>query len=671
HYRRGLIGSLPYGAQWELARYVGVGIKFDDIPIHTLTALRALRTNAKAAPEVTKTISNLLTSRPQNDEDDAFAAAFAQERNAKLPWDELDREEENLAKDPYSGLGCNPDSSWYGGRVHFTAKVAFDNSGPTTLKLDRPTLGSSNQLARRFGSWRFIRVRIPKDLPYRGDKKAGEGILVLFFKRPFVLNGRVFRAFYAKEHNVFLVQTNETWDGTQIVEQVSSSMPDLMKVPIPVNFLEFINYHNNMDRNRHQTMVKWAARFALGLSNSIPGVRLEPANIAFEDDQICDTWDGQGMPPNEQIMTDGCGLIRYDILQAITERLTWTAIPTAVQMRVFGSKQVIKKEIHTFINRYHIEVPMSCTAYIVPDPLGVLEPGEIHLKSSRRNLLDQEGRLTDIVLGDVLVTRHPCKVPTDVQKVKAVFKEKLHRYVDVIVVSIKNHISNNVLLNRHLASCTGGGDYDGDTMEVFWDPRIVKHFKSADPSFLSEPEEVASCLVKDKKTVSDFLAEHEAPLVTTATLIFKLQDYLLAAIRDVTMVGTYSTWWENSIYKHGYRDPRTVFLAYMFCAILDGSKSGVSVPTKIYEAHKRTIDMRVPRWKEKSKKDPSKEARIDWNIRSLPRDKELGPFIMDEIQLQVQKECDKQLRFVEQLFVEKTVELDAHLAGPWREAEAR
>lgn len=75
------------------------------------------------------------------------------------------------------------------------------------------------------------------------------------------------------------------------------------------------------------------------------------------------------------------------------------------------------------------------------DPYGVLGPGEVHVKSSKRNLPDQGGRLTDLIKGDVLVgfcvafsglrfigdadlsqvTRHPCKVPSDVQKVSQRF----------------------------------------------------------------------------------------------------------------------------------------------------------------------------------------------------------------------------------------------------------
>jgi hypothetical protein len=60
---------------------------------------------------------------------------------------------------------------------------------------------------------------------------------------------------------------------------------------------------------------------------------------------------------------------------------------------------------------------MAVTAFIVPDETGTLAPGEIFYKSSRRNLVTPDGRDTDILLGDVLLTRHPCKLPTDVQKV--------------------------------------------------------------------------------------------------------------------------------------------------------------------------------------------------------------------------------------------------------------
>lgn len=91
------------------------------------------------------------------------------------------------------------------------------------------------------------------------------------------------------------------------------------------------------------------------------------------------------------------------------------------------------------------------------DTQGILEPGEIFFKSSRHNLKTADGSETDIVLGDVLLTRYPCKLPTDMQKVlfprplflsvlltvliffkwKAVDRPELHHLTDVIVCSIK------------------------------------------------------------------------------------------------------------------------------------------------------------------------------------------------------------------------------------------
>jgi hypothetical protein len=40
---------------------------------------------------------------------------------------------------------------------------------------------------------------------------------------------------------------------------------------------------------------------------------------------------------------------------------------------------------------------------LVLDPLGVLGPREVQIRSSRRNLKNADGPETDIVLGDVLV----------------------------------------------------------------------------------------------------------------------------------------------------------------------------------------------------------------------------------------------------------------------------
>ena len=98
-------------------------------------------------------------------------------------------------------------------------------------------------------------------------------------------------------------------------------------------------------------------------------------------------------------------------------------------------KRVIETHVKNFIKAYKINVPMSASAFLIPgkinglttasalligfipDTLGVLEPGEIFFKHSRSEFQTSDGLGTDVLLGNVLVTRYPCKLPTDVQKV--------------------------------------------------------------------------------------------------------------------------------------------------------------------------------------------------------------------------------------------------------------
>ncbi|KAI0711161.1 RNA dependent RNA polymerase-domain-containing protein [Cerioporus squamosus] len=890
---------LPWGVQWEISRYVNTGFGYERFTIPTLNEWIHKGKNTFAAPEVTRfvekaretdrerraaeaaaTVSNGKAGKGKgtqkmlkddNDEIPAeFEMAFAREQSAKLPWTELDQEDQILHNHPYGALGCNEgeaflseDPSWYGGKVHFTAKVIVDKEKKDDFRLvlDRPTLGTSNRFMRRFGSRRFIRVRIQKDaLMQKG------GTLAEYFYRPFVISGAVFRAFFAKEQNVFLFRTNEV-----------------------MSLFELIEWHNDLELNNDQTMAKWAARFALGLSNSVPGLRLEPPHIEFEDDIICEAFDGRGKPPSEMQMTDGCGFANRAVMQALYDKFPWPIQPTAIQCRVGGAKglllvrhdlppeledkpriwlrpsqtkikytnaplsecilptgtdpakltldvlrasrlrcpaklstetitnfaengvpferfgelfqvnikerldalldwdkspseagkpvdqekynaemkllwhalskeggvmparlarassgtarvaghvaddreeeewddedgltqldravedrssawwedpisgqpssleetcmvmldsgfrpetnlllraklkEVARKVVKTFRTRYRFTVPMSCSAFIVPDPYGVLGPGEIHVKSSQRNLPDSSGRMTDLVKGDVLVTRHPCKVPSDVQKVRAVEHYKLSHYVDVIVVSTKSHVFNGESLDRHLASLTGGGDYDGDTMEVFWDPRIVQDFKSPDPrKFAVEPPTVKACLLKNSETVREYQARMPAD-ATDDFKIYSLQTYLLGALQDKSLVGQYSTWWENSTYHKGYDHPETIFLAYMFCAILDGSKTGVTVKPEIYREHCRNNiwQSRGPAWKEAVEEEERHMA--DYKNRSnLRRQPTLDKFVMDHLHKVIQSECNKESRRIEaKLVVDTVAPYDSDLAAPWENA---
>lgn len=53
----------------------------------------------------------------------------------------------------------------------------------------------------------------------------------------------------------------------------------------------------------------------------------------------------------------------------------------------------------------------------ITDTDGILEEGEVFFKSSHRLFRNPDGTETDLYTGDILLTRYPCKLPTDTQKV--------------------------------------------------------------------------------------------------------------------------------------------------------------------------------------------------------------------------------------------------------------
>lgn len=115
---------------------------------------------------------------------------------------------------------------------------------------------------------------------------------------------------------------------------------------------------------------------------------------------------------------------------------------------------VFRQVMQSITIKYKIEVPQSCTVTCVPDPTNTLEPGEVFLQLSSRKKDEKTGIRAGQILGDVIVTRNPCGLKSDIQKVKAVDCTALRMYTDIIIFSVKGDVS--------LASQLSGGDYDGD-----------------------------------------------------------------------------------------------------------------------------------------------------------------------------------------------------------------
>jgi len=104
-----------------------------------------------------------------------------------------------------------------------------------------------------------------------------------------------------------------------------------------------------------QVISKYATRFALGLSNSVPALEFKEKNIIFIDDLsksnhfiffaflthflASSEWPkGQMNPPANMLMTDGCGFLNHTALLRIVKSFRYESLPAGVQGRIDGSK---------------------------------------------------------------------------------------------------------------------------------------------------------------------------------------------------------------------------------------------------------------------------------------------------------------------------------------------
>ncbi|KAF9485277.1 hypothetical protein BDN70DRAFT_627571 [Pholiota conissans] len=829
--------KVPYGVQYEIARYVSLQkLQYKDVLVDWLDEVSKLNSNREAVPALSKILASHFFDTDYEEMNVDFKKPFEKELAAKTPWMELDREEEALSISPYGGLGFGENGeyiNWFGGQVLFHGKLQDTaekgcKKARYKILLERAELGPSNMFARRFGSKHFFRLKLTKAVLH----KDTDGLLD-YLRRPLILCGSVFRAFFAKNANVFFVKTNEPTDGTTIT--------DGQPIPNVLSLLEFLEWHNPMECNMEQTMAKYVSRFGLGLSNSVPGLKVDIENIKFIDDIVS---------ASDSNMTDGAGLINRWSLNQLRFRLDWEDKPTAIQTRIFGTKgllidhgghteqyayveltpsqrkikfltgceidpahriidvlrsshtktpchlsvetiinlasngvkkeafcdllkkglaelieplldwespdamrilwsnvrrlggvmaarrareaagmarvlgyserdteddandedafdigstetvssawwgdeisgcpsgleetvmymidagftplecpllkdkldKFIRSKMKSYIKNYRIVVPMSASAFLVPDRDQVLEPGEVFFKSSRREFRTPEGMETDIYIGDVLVTRHPCKLPTDIQKWKSVDKPALYHYTDVIVLSTKG--------NRRAADFLSGGDYDGDKGTYIWQPELVEPFKNAPLHFSEPPADIKKYFARENEEAKVF--HEKTKNISPEYKIRQFQLHLLGAIRDPSIVGKYSTFHEIATYTLGYGHPETKRLAYMFCMALDGVKTGMTVSREVLKQDTRKFQKRPPLWKET---DEDKNRYEETNESHVRRPRQLGHFIMDDLY----KQADEQnkvwnVRLDEHFKTTFSAKRDEDLAAPWDEALAR
>ncbi|KAI0370069.1 hypothetical protein BV20DRAFT_1075995 [Pilatotrama ljubarskyi] len=798
---------IPWGVQYELARGVSRGwLSWSDV---TRARLEGLRGNNKdSAAKVAQVFPRL-------------SAAGGLQPDLQL-WAELDREELAICEGRLRGLGLQGEweetEDWYGGKIQQVARLEEEH-GSLLLVLAPMEMRKSNRFARFLGSRRILQVSIPREM-----RNTGGDDLRKFFTQKFVLCGRVFVAFGAKDGKVFLMETNEDY------ERAGRTPGDNQRMSLE----EFVAWHNPMDKNGKQAVSKWATRFDLGLSISVPALQFEIDKMFnINDDFVPGT---TGKRSAEHIYTDGCGFMNGAALSEIGRRMGYSARPTAVQGRIAGAKglwmlhprernpfaapkiwiresqrkinldfsnlhpahrifdllapprvtlpsrlsrltilnlshngvptevfvelmketldeqvqaltqwtrpqdmqllwatinrighvsaariqqyalgasralglsgriredddfpsdepsdplqdlldaaaaedvllgddesaallaeleqagavaqslrdkftgepltlhgvvldllqagfnplrlpllyeklkKITSKVIEDVIRDFHVSVPLSAEAFIVPDPYGVLKEGEIHFKSTKDLKPPLEDLHPNILLGDVLIYRNPNRLPSDVQKVRAVQHESLADYVDVIVLPTKGPCS--------FASMLAGGD----VCVCIYDPRLVETFRN---SPLSQPPEG---FLKDNfedqgkiEQVTEVAAQMSRMAADPDARRVKLQHALLSDV-SLPPIGAYSAFHENAAYVHGYNALQTVRIAFMFNTILDSRKTGLRVKEQVYRTDKRQYDKQRPECLQTS--TGADGLVLPTNVVPLKRPAQLGPFVLDEL----------------------------------------
>ncbi|KAG1886291.1 RNA dependent RNA polymerase-domain-containing protein [Suillus subluteus] len=336
--------------------------------------------------------------------------------------------------------------------------------------------------------------------------------------------------------------------------------------------------------------------------------------------------------------------------ESVLELLQAGFHPLKLDRLFYKLEYVVTQVLDDYIEKFHIPVKESLEAYIIPDPYGVLEEGQIHFRSSELITDPESGTQMDTVTGPVLVWRNPTRLPSDVQKVTAVSHPKLANYFDVIVFPVKGE--------RSLASYLGGGDYDGDTVTVVWSKRLVENFNTA--PLCTAPAGLSDDFEREVEHVKDFdrrvleLPKKEARIA--------LQKVLLLGLAE-TKVGLYSKFHDLAVYERGYASAAAIRLAYMFTTCLDASKTGLRVKAHIFEQDRKFCGNRKPYYMVALEQKTEDQA--------ISKRKGSNPYILDALVDEGRRLRDDFLKQYSVLRSSSTKTADHDLTSPYLSASRR
>lgn len=304
---------------------------------------------------------------------------------------------------------------------------------------------------------------------------------------------------------------------------------------------------------------------------------------------------------------------------SLSERINWFVEHGFEPKYCSHLKGLLFKSIHGYCirleERMNIGIGKSTQALMIADPLAILEENEVHIGFSTL-FRDPKSNWADTMIHDedVLVARLPALLPSDVQKVRAVFKPELRMYRDVIVFSSKGTSS--------LAEKLSGGDFDGDKAWICWEPSIVTPFSNA---LVPTPPSLETYgIEKDTMRVRDIVDDPDY----TSRFLKHGFDFNL----QVNMLGSCTTYHEAFCYKYCIHHPSAIAIAGLLGHLVDRPKGGfifdeASWRTFLKEK-KLPARLKKPAYKDKDRGQPTNHVidQLVFDVAKGVRCKVLGHF---------------------------------------------
>ncbi|KAI8648914.1 RNA-dependent RNA polymerase [Fusarium sp. Ph1] len=249
---------------------------------------------------------------------------------------------------------------------------------------------------------------------------------------------------------------------------------------------------------------------------------------------------------------------------------------------VFGHQRRRWERIEDKLN---VKVGQSTYAFMAVDFQNVLAADEVHLCFSS-SFNDGTRELHDLGGMDVLIGC-PAHLPSDIQKVKAVFRPELRHLKDIVIFPRTG--------DEPLAQKLSGGDYDGDRAWICWDPDIVNNFEGVDvppkPSF-------ERYFLPDTRQLGDLISCHGK-----MHFLGRLLEGAFAFHLAPTFIGICTSHKEKLAYhKNSISEESAINLSWLLSDLVDQDKSGFVFNQDIWRWIKREmgggkLDLAPPAYK--------------------------------------------------------------------------